>query len=520
MKFLASVLLLLGTIAIRADGGSDASTSAEAAVTERRPRFLSRAEMDEFDKSWETRNDVRREIARLYSGDALERARGAARLRELSSPYGQGKDITAAKERLFSLLADDAPVYSCSVDPRRSAAAVTTVGREAAWTLADFRPFPVERMSSFLKDPTSDFALAYAIKAVAFSRAPELAPKLVELLEHDAGEVRVAAAEALERLAPDRCVTPLQSRIRHETEVLSELLVILSRLDADQTAAEIISHLGSADAGIREQAARAAHTCAYSRLPRTYHDVVAPVLVETLLHDPSTEVRCHAASAFPGSSTNDAACEALRTVLREDDSADVRAACVGSLGSERWSSIEPQCEALLRALDDDARPVRWHAAQTLGRMIERQQVTMASPPGFAQRLQDRVIQALVADDDGVAYWAPETLGRLPTTDLKETLFRLLSQRKSLESVVRMLRQCARDDPVLISTLDVVATDPALDDAQRGFAAYCLGHFLGIPGVPDTSRMAGYWWRDQRNEYTDEIARKQRELEENSAAESD
>ena len=288
---------------------------------------------ERFEAHWESRNSVEREIRYLRSDRAIERASGALRLGGFPSRGGDRRmDITPAADDLIRLLSDDAEVRDADITPLSGSVAPRTVATYAACALARMRPPPCEKLVAALKAARGNFAIAMTATAVGKARCEQARPDLIELLDHEHGEVRVRAAVALRQIDPEHSATPLLGQIRLEEAVLDRLLHSLGDLDIDLATAEIVRILRDDDDDLRLQAMEGARLIACSKVPDRFQAEVAPVLADLVRLGKTQTVRTCAARVLGYLSANDGvALGALLHGLRNDADGAVRRQCASSL---------------------------------------------------------------------------------------------------------------------------------------------------------------------------------------------
>lgn len=448
-------------------------------------------------EQWSQRNDVQAEIALLKSPDPLERARAAARLRDLAGSGGDSRDISAAVPDLIAMLTDETPLRSTHVHPLRSADLPTTPGDEAALTLGSVKPAPVEALRGVLQQGPSETVLARVIRAAGRGRIEALADVVEDALDHPSGEVRLTAYWTIQSVAPTEAAAMLAASAAEEQELLAPLLVTLSRVDLEAAMAALDQAMGDP---VPERRREAAQAIGDIQAPESRERFI-PRLARALSEEPSAEVRERQAWALSrGRAHGELVAEALLTVLRGDPAPEVRASAASSLGNLDTVPAELRAEALLAALDDD-RKVQDRAMQALNRMVRDGEITPAPMPDLVTRLRDRIVAALTAEEDVVASWAPDILTRMPVPGTVDTLFELLAARRSVYEVARALVGLAEADPRLLPALDELIDDQAVpEEVRRALAERARWVATGESGHPDEDPLQ--WWREHRAEYLD------------------
>jgi len=201
-------------VAVGTPAGADAAAEDAAQQTQADLRGIAADEqLQRFRREWDTRNDVDAEIALLHSEDALERARAAARLYDLT--HDKPDEVQRVIPDLIALLGDETELKFCCVHPMRASwMHSNTPGREAALTLRWIArgrvPAPVApALIEALDTATSGHEFSNIVWALGATGSDRAAPLIIPLLDSEDPTCRAAAIAALGELKDERAIEPL-----------------------------------------------------------------------------------------------------------------------------------------------------------------------------------------------------------------------------------------------------------------------------------------------------------------------
>ena len=291
---------------------------------------------------------------------------------------------------------------------------------------------------------------------------PALPNALLALLNDNASDVRLRAAEALVQLGQsnESVVTGLLALFKDNASYdrLSAAAALGQLGHADETVVTgLLALLKDNDSGVRQSAA-----AALGQLGQAEEAVVTELLV--LLKDNASYVRQSAALALGQLGKADAPVVEGLVALLKDSASDVRQRAAEALG-QLGKTDAPVVAGLVALLRDSASSVRQRAPEALG------QLGKADAP---------VVEGLVAllkdSDSGVRQSAAEALGQLGQAD-EAVVTGLLAALKDNASDVRRsaaaaLGQLGKTDAPVVEGLVALLKDS--DSGVRQSAAAALG----------------------------------------------
>lgn len=337
---------------------------------------------------------------------------------------------------------------------------------------------------------------------VALTRDPRVHADLRRALRSERAAERRLAVEVLGEAAVHEALPDIAALLADDdAEVRRSAVEALDRLGDEQARRAAATAVDDPDAGVRAAAVAAAASLAPGL------DALPQPTVLRLVDDPSAAVRAEAAVALCRSSaladgvaiidrllassspadriaglgavTRLEGRVPLDTIARSltDTDAAVRAAAVSALAA--WPDDVAATDALLEALDDEARPVREAAARTIATRPEVPARLLGLLAGGGERMQDAALAALDGKGDLVrdelVSWAVGQVGRAAT---------LRRRAADLEASVA---SAGSDDPTRDGTLGDEASFLAALLRRRGSAIEArLLRVLAILGSPEAT----------------------------------